>query len=58
MNGYDSESMAGDIADAIDESFSAEIGETFTRGDGFAFNVVTPGGKKFLVTVKEMHEEN
>lgn len=61
MNGsdstrYDSEAMAADIAGAIGEAMNAEIGETYSRSYGHAFNLVTPRGLKFTVTVTE--EEN
>ena len=55
---YDSEAMSADIADAINDTMNAEIGETFSLGDGHAFNVVTPSDRKFLVTVTEVENEN
>ncbi len=53
---YDSEAMAADIADAIGEAINAEISETYSRSYGHAFNLVTPRGLKFTVTVTQ--EEN
>jgi Tfp pilus assembly ATPase PilU len=52
---YDSECMARDVVDAIDATMNAEIGETFERGHDHAFNVVTPHGRRFLITVSESH---
>ena len=52
---YDSGCMARDVADAIDATMNAEIGETFERGYDHAFNVVTPHGRRFLITVTESH---
>jgi hypothetical protein len=56
---YDSEAMAADVADAVNQVFtSAEVGELFSRGnDSHAFNLVTPGGQKFLVTITQVGED-
>jgi hypothetical protein len=56
---YDSEAMALDIADAIGDTFGVEIGEIYARhaepGQGsHAFSLVTPGERKFLITVTEV----
>ena len=60
---YDSEAMAADIVDAIDSTIYAEVGETFHRAaepglGSHAFNIVTPRGRKFLVTVTQVENES
>lgn len=57
---YDSEAMAADVADAVNQVFtSAGVGEVFSRGyDSHAFNLETPGGHKFLVMVTDVGGED
>ena len=56
---HDSEEMAADIAGAADNMWGAEAGEMFSRGyDAHAFNVVTPAGREFLVTVQDVTQHH
>jgi hypothetical protein len=57
---YDSESIAEDIADAIDAAMNSyyelsEVFQTAQHGDGHAFMLDTPGAlHRFKVTVTEV----
>lgn len=54
----DSEDMARDLATVAGDWWDAEIGEMYARdyrtGDLDTFDVVTPDGRKFTVTVTEV----
>lgn len=48
---YDSEALAGDIANVAGDMWNVEVGEMSDHGHGHAFTVDAPDGRRFMVAV-------